>query len=217
MMKLTEELLYQVAMECNGNLKAPSQNSYGMETEIDLTPPFKRWTLFEAIERHTGKDVGQLKTREEAVDLAREISVDTEERLTLDQIIMEIFEQKVEDQLVQPTFIYDFPADYCPLTKKHRSDPMLAERFELYINRLEYVNAYSELTDPKHQAQQFELQRQRHALGDLEAHPTDEDYVIALQCGLPPTGGMGLGIDRLVMLLTQTHNIKDVILFPLQR
>jgi lysyl-tRNA synthetase class 2 len=168
MMTFTEELFSEVAMKCNGGLKVIYKSLDGaIEREIDLTPPFKRWTLFEAIERYTGEDVSQLKTREDAENLARKLSVSVEKWLTLDGIIMEIFKEKVEVQLIQPTFIYDYPSDYCPLTKKHRLNPVLAERFELYINGMEYANAYSELTDPNHQAHQFELQRQRRALGDF--------------------------------------------------
>ncbi|MCI0769856.1 MAG: lysine--tRNA ligase [Chloroflexi bacterium] len=219
MMKLTEELVRFVAQEVNGSLTLPARSVDGHEVEIDLGPPWRRLTYMDAIKEYAGVDVSTVGTRDEALAAAAGagLTVTELQELTWEEILGRLFDERVERRLVEPTFIMDYPAALCPLTKRHRSDPRLAERFEPFVAGMELGNAFSELSDPEYQAAQFALQRERAQSGDEEAHPTDDDYVTALEYGLPPTGGLGIGLDRLVMLLTGAASIRDVILFPLQR
>ncbi len=219
MMALTEAMVRFLAQEVNGALTLPARNIDGREVAIDLDPPWQRLPYLEAIKRYAGVDVTSVATQDQALAAAAEAGLNTSDLrgLTWEQTLAQIFDQRVEEHLVQPTFITDYPAGLCPLTKRHRSNPRLAERFEPYVAGMEFGNAFSELSDPEYQKLQFELQRERAKAGDAEAHPTDDDYVTALEHGLPPTGGLGIGLDRLVMLLTGTASIRDVILFPLQR
>ena len=219
MMRLTEDLVRHVAQEVNGTTELPPRAIDGRDIVIDVGRPWLRITYLDAIKENLGVDVSDMNTRDEALEVAAEVGLDTTDLtgMTWDQIIGEIFDQKVEERLVQPTFIMDYPAGLCPLTKRHRRDPRLAERFEPYMAGMEIGNAFSELTDPAYQREQFIAQGRRAEAGDQEAHPMDEDYLNALEYGLPPTGGLGIGIDRLAMLLTGATSVRDVILFPLQR
>lgn len=219
MMAITEELLSSLALEVHGTYQIPWRRFNSREEVIiDLTPPWPRQPLFEVLYQTTGVDFLSVPSLGKAVELARTIGVEVEgENLTISGVAIEVFDSKVIPELIQPTFILDYPYEECPLTKRHRSDARLAERFELFINGLEFANAYSELSDPREQEAHFERQAERRARGDEEAHPTDEDFVNALRYGMPPTGGLGIGIDRLVMLMTGATNIRDVILFPIYR
>ena len=186
---------------------------YG-DREIDLGKPFRRLTMVEAIKEETGIDFDQVQTDEEAKKLAAERHIEFEERHKKGDIVNLFFDEYCEDKMIQPTFIMDHPIEISPLTKKKPSDPSKVERFELYINGWEMCNAYSELNDPIDQRERFAAQDALAAAGDEEANHTDEDFLHAIEIGLPPTGGIGYGIDRLVMLLTNSAAIRDVLLFP---
>ena len=176
--------------------------------------------MHQAVKEYVGVTITTETSDAAARELALEAGASPEavEGLTADEVVMFLFEEKVEPNLMGPTFIIDFPASLCPLTKQHRDNPKLAERFELFMGGIECANAFSELTDPAHQAAQFEALRQRKpSKKDGEAPPVDQDYLTALEYGLPPTGGLGIGLDRLVMFMTGASSIRDVILFPLQR
>lgn len=209
MMDLIEELVAYVAQEVLGTTKI----TYG-EHEIDLTPPWDRKTMLGAVEEATGIDFNKIETFEDAVATAKTLHIDTEECANWGQVVEKVFEEKVEPNLIQPIHIYDYPRDISPLAKVHRNNPRLTERFETRINGWEVDNAFSELTDPIDQRARFEAQMQAKAQGDDEAMPIDEDYICALEHGVPPMGGLGMGIDRLVMLLTNSPSIRDVIAFP---
>ena len=183
-------------------------------TEIDLGKPFRRLTMNDAIKEYAGVDFDTIKTDEEAKALAKERGIEFEERHTKGDIINLFFEEYCEENLIQPTFIMDHPLAISPLTKKKPSDPEKVERFELFINTWEMCNAYSELNDPIDQRERFAQQDKNAENGDEEAQHTDEDFLNALAVGMPPTGGIGYGIDRLVMLLTDSPAIRDVLLFP---
>jgi lysyl-tRNA synthetase class 2 len=191
--------------------------------QIALTPPFTRLSLREgareAASKRLHRDIteAQLRDRDSAAAIARDLGIEIEPAYGAGKITMEIFEKLCEERLVQPTFVYDFPTEVSPLSKQRPDDPDTVERFELYIGGFELANAFSELNDPAEQRRRFEAQLKDRARGDLEAHQMDEDYIRALEYGLPPTGGEGVGIDRLVMLLTNSPSIRDVILFPLMR
>ena len=218
LMTLTEELLGAVADEVLGGREC----SYG-GTTIAWSAPFARRPLRtavrEAIAERLGREVpeGALREREAAAGLARELGVEVTAGGGAGRITFELFEALCEAALVQPTFVHDFPTEVSPLSKQRADDPETVERFELYIAGMEIANAFSELNDPREQRRRFEAQLAARAGGDDEAHALDEDYVRALEHGLPPTGGEGIGIDRLVMLLTDSPSIRDVILFPLMR
>ena len=209
MMELTESMFRFLAQEVCGTTKITYQG-----TEIDLGKPFERLTMNDAIKKYTGIDFDSVATDEEAKALAKEKHIEFEERHTKGDIINLFFEEFCEKNLVQPTFIMDHPLAISPLTKKKPSDPSKVERFELFINTWEMCNAYSELNDPIDQRERFAQQDANAAAGDDEAEHTDEDFLNALEIGMPPTGGIGYGIDRLVMLLTDSAAIRDVLLFP---
>ena len=209
MMELTENMVAFVAQEVLGTTKI----KYG-ENEIDLTPPWDRKTMIGAIEEYTKADFAKCNNLEEAVKLANSINVDVEECNSWGQVIDKVFEEKVEPSLIQPVHIIDYPLEISPLAKVHRDNPRLTERFETRVNGWEIANAFSELSDPIDQRNRFEAQALAKANGDEEAMEIDDDFIEALEYGMPPTGGMGMGIDRLVMLLTDSQTIRDVIAFP---
>lgn len=209
MMALTENMVSSIAQEILGTMKI----QFG-DKEIDLTPPWDRKTMLGAIKEYTGIDFNQYFTAKEAAEQAERMGVHTEDTDNWGQVLDKIFEEKVEPHLIQPIHIIDYPRDISPLAKVHRDNDRLTERFESRINGWEVANAFSELTDPIDQRARFEAQAKAKAAGDEEACDIDEDYIQALEYGLPPTGGLGVGIDRLVMLLTNSQSIRDVIAFP---
>ncbi|MEP0916304.1 lysine--tRNA ligase [Leptolyngbya sp. DQ-M1] len=211
MMNLTEAIITTVAQKVIGTLKINYQGE-----EIDLTPPWRRITMHEIVQEKTGIDFAQFTSLEDAKAAAKTAGIrDIEDCSSIGKLLNEAFEQTVETTLIQPTFILDYPVEISPLAKPHRSQPGLVERFELFIVGRETANSFSELTDPLDQRDRLEAQAARKAAGDLEAHSVDEDFLTALEYGMPPTGGLGIGIDRLVMLLTDSASIRDVIAFPL--
>ena len=209
MMELTENMFRYLAEKVCGSAVITYNG-----VEIDLSKPFARLTMNDAIKKYVGIDFDEVKTDEEAKALAKEHHIEYEERHTKGDIINLFFEEYCEKELIQPTFIMDHPLAISPLTKKKPSDPTKVERFELFINTWEMCNAYSELNDPIDQRERFAAQDAAFAAGDEEANHTDEDFLNALEYGMPPTGGIGYGIDRLVMLLTDSPAIRDVLLFP---
>lgn len=209
MMDLTENMFRHVAKEVCGTTTVP----YG-EYMIDLGKPFERMTMIEAVKKYTGIDFDEVPDTEAAKKLADEKEVHYEDRHTKGDILNLFFEEFVEENLIQPTFIMDHPVEISPLTKRKPDKPDYVERFELFITAREMCNAYSELNDPIDQRERFKAQEAALAAGDEEANTTDEDFLNALEIGMPPTGGIGYGIDRLVMLLTNAPAIRDVLLFP---
>ena len=210
MMNIAEQLISTVAKNTLGTTNITYQGQ-----EINLAPGWKKITMIDAIKEVTGVDFNTIKTDEEAQAIAKEKGVEYEEiKNTRGHIINEFFETFVEETLIQPTFIMDYPVEVSPLTKRKKEDPRLVERFELFIGGREYGNAYSELNDPIDQYQRFLKQVEAKEKGDEEAGGMDEDFVNALEIGLPPTGGMGIGLDRLIMLLTDSASIRDVLFFP---
>ena len=210
MMDITEEIITRLCMKVNGTLQI---NYQGLD--LDLSTPWKRISMIDAIKEVTGIDFNEVKTDEEARKLADEKGVELEEgKTTRGHIINEFFETFVEETLIQPTFIMDYPVEISPLTKRKKDNPSLTERFEVFIGGREYGNAYSELNDPIDQYERLKKQAEARANGDEEAGMMDEDFVNALEIGLPPTGGLGIGLDRLIMLLTNSASIRDIILFP---
>ena len=210
MMNIAEQLISTVAKNTLGTTNITYQGQ-----EIDLAPGWKKITMIDAIKQVTGVDFNTINTDEEAQALAKEKGVEYEEiKNTRGHIINEFFETFVEETLIQPTFIMDYPVEVSPLTKRKKEDPRLVERFELFIGGREYGNAYSELNDPIDQYERFLKQVEAKEKGDEEAGGMDEDFVNALEIGLPPTGGMGIGLDRLIMLLTDSASIRDVLFFP---
>jgi lysyl-tRNA synthetase class 2 len=218
LMSLTEELLQHVAVASVGT----DQLTFG-EHAISLTPPFRRLSLREGAAAAASKRLDttvrpeELRSADTAVALAQRLGIDVHPDSGPGQIAAEVFEALCEDDLTRPTFVYDFPTEVSPLSKQKPDDPDTVERFELYIGGFEVANAFSELNDPVEQRRRFDEQLRHRAGGNEEAHAMDEDYIRALEYGLPPTGGEGIGIDRLVMLLTNSPSIRDVILFPLMR
>ncbi len=212
MMNLTEDLIRSVAEQVLGTTKVVYQG-----VEIDLGTPWKRMTMIESIKEFTGADFGAVSDAKEAENLAKSIGIefdDEAEPMSKGEIISYVFEEKVEDKLIQPTFITEYPVEVSPLAKRMPSNPDFTERFEVFMTAREFGNAFSELNDPIDQKERFMRQVEKREAGDEEATMMDEDYVTALEYGLPPTGGLGIGIDRLVMLLTDSSSIRDVLLFP---
>ena len=210
MMDIAEEIISTIAKNVLGTMQINYQG-----TDIDLTPGWKRLPMIEAIKNETGIDFNTIKTDAEAQALAKEKGLEVDSiKNTRGHIINMFFEEFVEDTLIQPTFIIDYPVEVSPLTKRKPSDPTLVERFELFIGGREYGNAYSELNDPIDQYERFVKQAEAKALGDEEAGGMDEDFVNCLEIGLPPTGGLGIGLDRLIMLLTNSYSIRDILFFP---
>jgi lysyl-tRNA synthetase class 2 len=211
MMALTEGIITTVTQETLGTLQITYQGQ-----AVDLTPPWRRVTMHGLVQEYTGLDFKSFQTLEEAKTACKNAGLEgIEDCPSIGKLLNEAFEQKVETNLVQPTFVIDYPVEISPLAKPHRSQPGLVERFELFIVGRETANSFSELTDPIDQRQRLEEQAARKAAGDLEAQGVDEDFLTALEYGMPPTGGLGIGIDRLVMLLTDCASIRDAIAFPL--
>lgn len=209
MMALTENMISSIAQDLLGTMKI----QYG-ENEIDLTPPWDRKTMLGAIKEYTDIDFNNCFSVEDAKDKAKSIGIDASECDNWGQVLDLIFEEKVEPHLIQPVHIIDYPRDISPLAKVHRDNERLTERFETRVNGWEIANAFSELTDPIDQRMRFEAQARAKANGDDEAMSIDEDFICALEHGMPPAGGLGIGIDRIVMLLTNSPSIRDVIAFP---
>ena len=209
MMDLTENLYRHVAQEVLGTTKIVYKG-----IEMDLGKPFERITMVDAVKKYAGVDFNEIKTLDEARAAAKEKGVEFEERHKKGDILSLFFEQFVEEHLIQPTFLMDHPVEISPLTKKKPENPEYTERFEFFMNGWEMANAYSELNDPIDQRERFKAQEELFAQGDEEANHTDEDFLNALEIGMPPTGGIGFGIDRMVMLLTDSPAIRDVLLFP---
>ena len=210
MMDITEDMFRTVAQKVLGTAKINYQG-----TDLDLESPWKRISMIEAIKEVTGVDFNEIKTDEQAIAIAEEKKVGVDPiKKTRGDIINTFFEEFVEETLIQPTFIYDYPVEVSPLTKRKPSDKRLTERFEVFIGGREYGNAYSELNDPIDQYERFKKQAEAREAGDEEANMMDDDFINALEYGMPPTGGLGIGIDRLVMLLTDSASIRDVLLFP---
>ena len=218
LMQMTETMLTELVTDVAGALQVP----FGEHT-LSFAAPYRRLSLrhaaAEAATTRLTRTVTEadLRDRGRAADVARALGLETQPSHGAGKIATDIFEALWQDELVQPTFVYDFPTEVSPLSKQRANDPDTVERFELYAGGFEIANGFSELNDPSEQRRRFEAQLRDRAAGDAEAHQMDEDYVRALEYGLPPTGGEGIGIDRLVMLLTNSPSIRDVILFPLMR
>ncbi|MCK8824884.1 lysine--tRNA ligase [Fuchsiella alkaliacetigena] len=212
MIEITENIIVQIAEEVLGNLEIEYQGE-----KIDLSPSWKRMTMLEAIEEEVGVDFSEVDDLAAAKELAAEYKLELEEEDSVGKIINSFFEAFVEEKLIEPTFIIDYPLAVSPLAKRKEDDEDFTERFELFIAGNEIANAFSELNDPLDQKERFEKQMQQREAGDDEAHMMDEDFIRALEYGMPPAGGLGIGIDRLIMLLTDSSSIRDVILFPHMR
>ncbi len=212
MMDLTENLYRHVAQDVLGTTKITYNG-----VEMDLGKPFERITMVDAVKKYAGVDFNEIKTTEEAKALAKEKGIEFEERHKKGDILSLFFEEYVEEHLIQPTFVMDHPIEISPLTKKKPENPEYTERFEFFMNGWEMANAYSELNDPIDQRERFREQEKQLAQGNDEANTTDEDFLNALEIGMPPTGGIGFGIDRMCMLLTDSAAIRDVLLFPTMR
>lgn len=209
MMRITEDLFENAAIKLYGTTKINYQG-----TEIDLKAPWKRITMTEAVKETTGVDFDTIDTDEEAINIAKAKGLNVEENWTRGKIISEMFEEFAEATLVQPTFVTKHPVEVSPLSKRSVEDERLTDRFEAFINTWEFANAFSELNDPIDQRERFEAQVKEKEAGDDEAHPMDNDFINALEVGLPPTGGLGIGVDRMVMLLTNQPSIRDIVFFP---
>ncbi|MCW3113293.1 MAG: lysS [Segetibacter sp.] len=211
MMNVTEQLMERVAVAVNGTTKATVADK-----EIDFKAPYKRISIYDAIKEHTGFDVSEM-SEEQLRDVCRQLHLKSDASMGKGKLVDEIFGEKCEEHYIQPTFIIDYPVEMSPLTKKHRSKPGLVERFELMVNGKEIANAYTELNDPIDQRERFEDQVKLMERGDDEAMFIDYDFLRALEYGMPPTSGIGIGIDRLCMLMTNQPSIQDVLLFPQMR
>ena len=209
MMRITEDLFEYVALEVLGT---DTINYQG--TEICLKAPWKRITMIDAVKKYADVDFNEIDTDEKAREIAREKGIEVHENDTWGKLLSEMFEEFCEEHLVEPTFVIGHPVDVSPLAKRNPKDPRLTQRFEAFINTWEFANAFSELNDPIDQRQRFEAQVAEKAAGDDEAHPMDSDFINAIEVGLPPTGGLGIGVDRMIVLLTDQPSIRDVLLFP---
>lgn len=209
MMELTEQLISTVAETVLGTTQIAYQGQ-----EIDLTPPWNRMTMRDAVLKYSGVDFDTIESDEAARKVAGEKQLHVDAKMTKGEVMNLMFEEMAEEHLIQPTFIMDYPVEISPLTKRKADKPELTERFELFITGREMANAYSELNDPIDQKERFLKQVQKRESGDEEANMMDDDYINALEYGLPPTGGLGIGIDRLIMLLTDSYSIRDILLFP---
>ncbi len=208
-MDLVEDLFRTVAKKVVGTATLTYEGE-----EIDLTKPFERLTMVEAVKKYANVDFDQIKDEASAKALAKEHNIEFEKRHKRGDILNLFFEEYVEEHLVQPTFIMDHPVEISPLASRKPENPDYTERFELFITKREFANAFSELNDPIDQRGRFDAQEALRAAGDEEANETDEDFITALEYGMPPTGGIGIGIDRFIMLLTDSAAIRDVLLFP---
>lgn len=213
MMDIAENLIRECAKAIGKDTKLEYQGE-----EIDIFNSFTRMTMLESIQKYTGKDFSTcVGDACKAKEIAKELNVEFNTSDLWGDVVNKVFEEKVEENLVQPTFIYDYPVEVSPLTKRKPDSPHLTERFELFITRREIANAYSELNDPIDQRERFKRQMELRESGDEEANMIDEDFITALEYAMPPTGGLGMGIDRLVMLLTDSASVRDVIIFPTMR
>jgi lysyl-tRNA synthetase class 2 len=210
-MEMFEQLLHYTVTTVFGNAAVEYESQ-----KIDFSPPFKRFSMFEAITEYGGPDLSDFDFKR-ALKLAKDAGISTEGLVNHGKVVEAFFSILAEPKLISPTFITDFPRDISPLAKVHRDNDKLAERFEMFIGGIECANAFSELNDPLDQKQRFIDQRKIADAGDAEAHQIDNDFLTALMYGMPPTGGLGFGIDRLVMLMTNSHSIRDVIFFPQMR
>jgi lysyl-tRNA synthetase class 2 len=211
-MNLTENMVAHISKEVLGTTSI----QYG-EHEVNLEPEWRRLHMVDAVKEYTGVDFWPEMSIEEARALAKEHNIEITAHMEFGHIVNEFFEQRVEDKLIQPTFIYGHPVEISPLAKKNDEDPRFTDRFELFIVGREHANAFTELNDPIDQRERFEKQLKEREHGNDEAHMMDDDFVESLEYGMPPTGGLGIGIDRLVMLLTNAPSIRDVLLFPLMK
>jgi lysyl-tRNA synthetase class II len=209
MMRLTEELIADAARASTGSTVVEWDGA-----PVDLTPPFERRTMVELIKEHAGVDVHPAQAVKELRAVCDALDVPYEGSYGPGKLVLEIYEKTTEMNIVGPTFVCDYPREVSPLAREHRDDPSVTERFELIVRGRELANAFSELNDPVDQMRRFEAQARLKQLGDAEANDVDADYVRALEYGMPPTGGMGLGVDRLIMLLAGVTSIREVILFP---
>ena len=212
MMDICENLIASVCEKVNGTTKVAYQG-----TEIDFKPPFRRISMVDAVKEYAGIDFNEIKTDEEAQKIAKEKNLEFKkdlEHVTKGEVLNMLFEEYAEEHLIQPTFVYDYPVEISPLTKKKRGNEAFTERFEGFVYGREICNAYSELNDPIVQRERFKQQEKERELGDDEAYMIDEEFMSALETGMPPTGGLGIGVDRLIMFLTDSASIRDVIMFP---
>lgn len=209
MMDLTENIVAFLAEKVTGSMKVKYQDK-----EFDFTPPWKRVRMQDMVKEYTGIDFDEIKTDEEAVAVAKEKGLEVTPLMTRGNVISELFEEYCEEHLNQPTFVTHHPVEISPLSKRNVEDPRLTDRFEAFVNTWEIANAFSELNDPIDQKQRFEDQLKLKEAGDEESHPMDMDFINAIEVGLPPTGGLGIGVDRVIMLLTNQTSIRDIILFP---
>ncbi|HEX2937504.1 MAG TPA: amino acid--tRNA ligase-related protein, partial [Ruminiclostridium sp.] len=210
MMRLTEEMISYISEKVLGTVKVNYDGK-----EIDLTAPWRRLTMIDAVKEYCGVDFASFRgDSKKAVEAAKSLGLEIEENKSWGEALYTIFDELVEKKLIQPTFILDYPVEVSPLTKRKPDMPEMTERFEFFINGCEMGNAYSELNDPIDQRERFVEQMKLREAGDAEASMMDEDFLTALEYGMPPTGGLGIGVDRLVMLLTDSPSIRDVLLFP---
>lgn len=209
MMELTENIVAYVAIKARGTTKISYQGK-----ELDFTPPWRRVKMQDMVKEYTGIDFDLINTDEEAIKIAKEKRIEITPLMTRGHVISALFEEYCEEHLEQPTFVTHHPVEISPLAKRNVEDPRLTDRFEAFANTWEIANAFSELNDPIDQRERFEAQVKQKEAGDDEAHMMDKDFINAIEVGLPPTGGLGIGVDRVIMLLTDQVSIRDIILFP---